>query len=87
MDAWWDWLRDPENREVLYLIGGALAALTAAGWAMVKFVLGATKAGGGGASVRASKGSIASGRDTTIGGDFGQRDPPPPRRPVRRRRD
>jgi hypothetical protein len=85
MELWWDWLRDPENREVLYLIGGTLAALAAAASAVVKFVLRGTTAGGRGVNVRASEDSIASGRDTTIGGDVGRRDAPP-RRPAKRQR-
>ena len=64
MEAWWEWLRDPENQKVLYLIGGALATLAAAAWAVVKFVVRPRDGGGG---VRASGGSIASGRDTNIG--------------------
>jgi hypothetical protein len=74
-ESLWDWLRDPANREVLYLIGAAGAAVVGAGWAVVKFAF-SRRSGDG--SVSARDHSIASGRDTTIGGDH--RGAPPRRK-------
>jgi len=78
-ESWWDWLQVPENREVLYLIGAAVAAVIGAGWAVFTFVF-SRRSGDGGVS--SSDHSIASGRDTTIGGDV--HSGAPPRRKRRR---
>jgi hypothetical protein len=52
----WAFVQDPANRVVLGWIGGGIAAVAVAAWAVIQFF--AKKDG-----VRADRGSVAAGRD------------------------
>jgi hypothetical protein len=54
------WLRDDKNRDILKMTAAGLAALVAAGWAVVTFVVAQHPSGAG---VVAGPGGIAAGRD------------------------
>ena len=63
LDAFWSFLREPANRDVLAWIGGGIVVVVGGVWAVVKFF--AKTEGGGGAapSVSADRGGVAAGRD------------------------
>jgi hypothetical protein len=80
----WDWLADPQMQKTLGFVGGGIAAVIAAGWAVVKFVLRRPKPS---VTVMADRGGMAAGRDIT-GGMSAGRDinaMPPPSAPKKRR--
>jgi hypothetical protein len=73
MQAAWDFLLDPANRETLTWLGGGVAAVCGGLWAMITFLAKPTepakapaspRAGAG--SVRADRGGVAAGRDVSI---------------------
>jgi hypothetical protein len=57
----WEFVKDPENRAVLTWIGGGIAAIAAAAWAVVKTRSGDQKLSK--PSVSADRGSVAAGGD------------------------
>jgi hypothetical protein len=58
LDNLWAFVQDQANRVVLGWIGGGIAAVAVAAWAVIKFF--AKKDG-----VRADRGSVSAGRDIT----------------------
>lgn len=71
MSEIWSRLSDPETQQTLSWLGGGLAVICGALWAVLKFYLG--RRGGGAAAggktagaVSASRGGIAAGRDVHI---------------------
>jgi hypothetical protein len=56
----WEWLSDPQVQKTLGFVGGGIAAVVAAWWAVVKFVLGNSKSS---VTVTADRGGMAAGRD------------------------
>jgi hypothetical protein len=62
----WDFLKDGSNRAVLSVIGGAIAALATAVWAVVKYMAKNGDHKPSQPSVSADHGSVAGGRDVTI---------------------
>jgi hypothetical protein len=79
----WEWLSDPQVQKTLAFVGGGIAAVVAAGWAVVKFVLDRPKSGGGskpGAPITADRGGMAAGRD-----NISINEAPPRPTPKRRR--
>jgi len=73
----WNFLTQPENREILSWIGGGLVVVCGGLWAVLKLYLdrrgGGGGSGGGGtpSSLSASRGGIAAGRDVRIDGRSG----------------
>ena len=55
----WNWLKDDKNRDVIKMTGAGLAALAAAGWAVLTFVVDRSPP----PSVTAGAGGVAAGRD------------------------
>jgi hypothetical protein len=79
-----DWVWDPQVQKTLGFVGGGIAAVVAAGWAVVKFVLGRPKPS---MTITADRGGMAAGRDIS-GGMSAGRDisaMPPPPTPKKRR--
>lgn len=56
----WEWLSDPQVQKTLGFVGGGIAAVVAAWWAVVKFVLDRPKPS---VTVTADRGGMAAGRD------------------------
>jgi hypothetical protein len=70
MEAIWQFLSTPDNREVITWLGSGIAAIAAALWVIIKFF---SKKGAGPSphptnqTITADRGGVASGRDTHIG--------------------
>lgn len=65
-------IRDPENRKALGWLGGGLMTVAAGAWVVVTYFFPSEEPkvpAGQPPAVQAEGGSIASGRDTNIGGD------------------
>ncbi len=77
----WEWLSDPQVQKTLGFVGGGIAAVIAAGWAVVKFVLGRPKPS---MTITADRGGMAAGRDIhggmSAGRDINAVPPPTPKR-------
>lgn len=69
----WAWLSDPGNQKTLAFLGGGVAAVVAAAWAVLKFFLKRPSV----TIIAADRGGMAAGRDMNAS--------QPPRRPKRRR--
>src|SRR5207245_1575434 len=69
--AMWEWLADPQVQKTLGWLGGGVAAVVAAGWAVVKFALGRPKPR---TVITADRGGMVAGRDNINI----NRMPPPP---------
>ena len=79
-DAFWSFLKDPLNREVLAWIGGGIVVVIGGIWAVVRFF--AKKPDGGdGRSVSVDRGSVAIGRDNHAAISI-NKPPPAPRAPT-----
>jgi hypothetical protein len=63
LDAFWSWLQDPANRDVITWIGGGLVVVVGGVWAVVKYFARSGGDGGAAPSVRADRGGVAAGRD------------------------
>jgi hypothetical protein len=70
----WEWLSDPQVQKTLGFVGGGVAAIVAAGWAVVKFLSSKPKPS---VTITADRGGMAAGRDINT--------MPPPSTPKRRR--
>lgn len=64
----WNFLKDGSNQAVLGLIGGAIAAVAAGIWAVVKFMAKNGDQKPPQPSVSADRGGMAAGRDINING-------------------
>ncbi len=62
LDAFWTFVKDPANRETLGWIGGGIVVVVGGLWAVVTFFAGKGD-GGPKASVTATHGSVAAGRN------------------------
>jgi hypothetical protein len=62
----WNFLKDPDNQVLLSWIGGAIVAVAAGIWAVVRFMMKNGDQKPPKSSVSAAHGSIAAGRDISI---------------------
>jgi hypothetical protein len=61
LDAFWSWLQDPANRDVIGWIGGGVVVVVGGVWAVVKYFAKPGGDGGAAPSVRADGGGVAIG--------------------------
>jgi tetratricopeptide (TPR) repeat protein len=61
LDAFWSWLQDPANRDVIGWIGGGVVVVIGGVWAVVKYFAKPGGDGGAARSVRADRGGVAAG--------------------------
>lgn len=61
LDAFWSWLKDPANRDVIGWIGSGVVIVVGSVWAVVKFFAKPRGNGGRAPSVRANGGGVAIG--------------------------
>jgi hypothetical protein len=64
----WDWLKDPENRNVLAWLGSGLVVLAGGLWAVLVH-LHPAESGGSAPSVQVEQG-VGAGGDISVGGDL-----------------
>jgi hypothetical protein len=64
LDAFWTFLKDPTNREVLGWLGAGIVAVACGLWAIVRFYSKKDE-GGSRPSIRAKSKSVAIGRDNS----------------------
>ncbi len=78
----WSWLANPDNRNVLGFLGGALAAVAVGGWQVYVHFHSRPAPAASSITIKCGNGGVVSGHDTVINNNYGGAGPTPDPRSV-----